>query len=399
VATAGATATAFTDALQVGLPGPQLSHRSSPAGPVYAGEVINYTWQFTNTTGVPLTSAVITASLPVSVTLVPGSITGGGAAETGQVRWTLAAIAPDQSVEESFAVQVGPDAAPVSGEPGQLLSELRLTAAEIAPAWGPSAWNLAVLPAVAPAVSISRSDNNAILTWPHHPANIEGYEVWWSADPYFTPGDDGSDHVTIQPVGDSGSYTHAMGGSAGCTYFVVLGVDGKRAKSDSSNRVGVFNFMLYLPSVLDNGGFEGGDYAPTGSPTSWSRDAWEPSNTSMLWDNTVFRSGSKSVKITQSYENDARWVQTAAVQPNRSYRISGWIKTEQVASGAGANLGVYGTWDHTSGLFGTNDWTFVTTTVDSGANTQMIIACRLGYWSGISTGTMWCDDVALELLD
>jgi uncharacterized repeat protein (TIGR01451 family) len=142
VTTAGVTAAAFSDVLQVGLPGPRLDYRSSPAGPVHANEVVTYTLKFTNTTGVPLTSAVVTASLPSSVTLVSGSITGGGIKEAGHVRWALGVVAIDQAVEERFAVRVDPDAVPANGEPGRLLSDPRLTAAEIAPTWGPFAWNL-----------------------------------------------------------------------------------------------------------------------------------------------------------------------------------------------------------------------------------------------------------------
>jgi len=244
VATGGVAATAFTDLLQVGLPGPWLDYRASPAGPVHANETITYTARFTNTTGVPLTSAVVTASLPASVTLVAGSITGGGVEEAGQVRWTPGTIATDQSVEQHFVVRVNPDAVPADGEPGRLLSEPRLTAAETAPAWGPVAWNLTVLPAVVPTVTVSRSGSDIVLTWPHNPANIGGYEVWWSTDPYFTPGEAGTGHVAVQPVEGSGSYTHIADGGAISYFYVVLSVDGAKAKSAASNRVGMFNFAL-----------------------------------------------------------------------------------------------------------------------------------------------------------
>jgi len=100
------------------------------------------------------------------------------------------------------------------------------------------------LPAVAPTVSISRSSDSAVLTWPHHTANIGGYEVWCSANAYFTPNDLGSDHSVVQPVGANGTYTCTIGSGAADVAFVVLGVDGAKAKSATSNRVGVFNFAL-----------------------------------------------------------------------------------------------------------------------------------------------------------
>jgi len=65
---------------------------------------------------------------------------------------------------------------------------------------------------------------------------------------------------------------------------------------------------------------------------------------------------------------------------------------------AGANLGLFGTWDHTPGLFGSNDWTFVSMEFNSGSNTtEVTVACRLGYWSGTATGTVWCDDIELRV--
>jgi hypothetical protein len=97
-----------------------------------------------------------------------------------------------------------------------------------------------------------------------------------------------------------------------------------------------------------------------------------------------------------------RWIQTVPVNPNTEYELSGWIKTNNVVHGtgsivAGANIGLFGTYEHTLGLFGTNDWTFVSMTFNSGEISEITIACRLGYWSGTATGTMWCDDISLTL--
>jgi murein DD-endopeptidase MepM/ murein hydrolase activator NlpD len=156
-------------------------------------------------------------------------------------------------------------------------------------------------------------------------------------------------------------------------------------------------------SAYINGSFEDGSYAPDGNPTSWTRDAFLLPDVTMVWDNTQAVQGSKSVKIVADVPNDARWVQTVAVQPDTDYRLSGWIKTENVAHtsetvDAGANLSLYGTWDRTSGLFGTSDWTYVTLDFNSGSNTQVTIAARLGYWGGTTTGTAWFDDLRLEPL-
>jgi hypothetical protein len=156
-------------------------------------------------------------------------------------------------------------------------------------------------------------------------------------------------------------------------------------------------------NLLVNGSFEEGVYSSTGNPTGWTRDAWNPSSATLTWDNTQAILGSKSVKIMLAIPNDARWIQTVTVQPFTDYRLSGWIKTENVAHtaesvDAGANLSLYDTWTHSTGLFGTNDWTFVSLLFNSGSNIQVTVAARLGYWSGTTTGTAWFDDLRLELL-
>ena len=153
---------------------------------------------------------------------------------------------------------------------------------------------------------------------------------------------------------------------------------------------------LPVSNVLLNGDFENGDYLPT----NWFPDSWA-SGAAFVWDNTQPHQGSKSVRISLATPNDARWIQSVTVQPNTEYRLSGWIKTENVAhsSGpvdAGANLSVYDTWDHTTGLIGTNGWTNVSMTLNTGSSSQIIVAARLGYWSGTTTGTAWFDELRLE---
>ena len=99
----------------------------------------------------------------------------------------------------------------------------------------------AVAPAVAPEVDIARTTGGAELTWTHITANANGYEVWWSTAPYFSPGAEGSDHATVTMP--PWTYTHT--GAPGVNYYyVVLGVNGVGQKSPISNRTGRFHFTL-----------------------------------------------------------------------------------------------------------------------------------------------------------
>jgi len=162
---------------------------------------------------------------------------------------------------------------------------------------------------------------------------------------------------------------------------------------DASTTIEVLSDNLLL-----NSGFEDGEL----SPTNWQTDSWI-SGAEFSWEDTQSYQGNKSVKISMTSLNDARWIQNVAVQPNTDYRLSGWIKTENVAHSsdlvdAGANLSVYGTYDYTAGIIGTNPWTYVNMTFNTGSSSQIVIAARLGYWYGITTGTAWFDELRLESL-
>jgi murein DD-endopeptidase MepM/ murein hydrolase activator NlpD len=152
---------------------------------------------------------------------------------------------------------------------------------------------------------------------------------------------------------------------------------------------------------LLNGGFEDGEEA---KPAAWSRDAWDSSAVEFIWDHDHAHSGSHSVKIVNTSRNDARWIQNVLVEPKTEYRLSGWIRTENVShsdewNDVGANLSLYGTYNHTEAMLGSNDWTYVSTTFNTGDDTEVTIAARLGHWGGTTTGTAWFDDLRVEPLD
>ncbi len=148
-------------------------------------------------------------------------------------------------------------------------------------------------------------------------------------------------------------------------------------------------------NLLKNSDFESG----TILPEYWYPDAWI-SGSEYIWDDTQAHLNSRSLKLSSPISNDVRWIQGVSVQPFTDYQLSGWIKTLDVAHSspidAGANICIYGTWEKTTGLFGTNDWTYVSMTFNSGDNTRIVIGARLGFWSGTTTGTAWFDEIKLK---
>jgi alpha-N-arabinofuranosidase len=144
-----------------------------------------------------------------------------------------------------------------------------------------------------------------------------------------------------------------------------------------------------------NGSFEQGDAS---SATGWKTAVFQRS--AEFGADTVAHTGSRSVRISSIAGGDAAWTAIAPVRPYARYRLSAWIKTDQVdaGTGMGALLNLHGLGrTHTEAVTGTHDWTRVALEFDTDGNDAVQINCLLGGW-GRSRGTAWFDDVALEML-
>lgn len=109
-------------------------------------------------------------------------------------------------------------------------------------------------------------------------------------------------------------------------------------------------------------------------------------------------SGNNCIKIVNSIANDSRIAQVVSVKPSTLYKISGWIKTENVSdTGRGAILSIYMMMVSTTELKGTNDWTYVEMYGRTGSNQQSLeFTAGLGGHGGESTGTAYFDDISVE---
>ena len=85
------------------------------------------------------------------------------------------------------------------------------------------------------------------------------------------------------------------------------------------------------------------------------------------------------------------------------YRMSVWVKTVGVgeeSGGVGANLSVLNTFERSRDYKGDNDWTYIEYYGKTAeAQTSFTVCMRLGFYSGINTGTVYFDDFQLEQLD
>jgi hypothetical protein len=111
----------------------------------------------------------------------------------------------------------------------------------------------------------------------------------------------------------------------------------------------------------------------------------------------VYSTGGISL-ATGTTLNDIAVTQEITLDPNKFYRLSAAVKTENVSGGAGANICIYGTWNRSESVMGTTDWHLITADVPPNS-AKVSFGCRLGYWGGVSTGKAYFDHLTIEELD
>ncbi len=152
-------------------------------------------------------------------------------------------------------------------------------------------------------------------------------------------------------------------------------------------------------NLLQNPGFESGSFAP-----GWEYYGDPPGAHSSI-DETVAHSGRFSAKVSFDGTEDVNYghiVQKVKVVPGATYRLSGYIKTENLTTDSGALLEVQSSqsWtilsEGTEVITGTHNWTYVERLFTVPPSTsEIIVILRRIAWAGPINGTMWFDDIAL----
>ncbi|MEA3367114.1 MAG: alpha-L-arabinofuranosidase C-terminal domain-containing protein [Planctomycetota bacterium] len=128
----------------------------------------------------------------------------------------------------------------------------------------------------------------------------------------------------------------------------------------------------------------------------WTSRAWQGEENGRWNVASPGKTGTRCLSIHSERGTDAAWSTTVTVEPNSFYRLSGWIKTEDVQGAVGALLNIQNMQHvRTTRVKGTSDWTRVSTVFRTAEATELEINCLFGGW-GKSTGRAWYDDVALE---
>ncbi len=151
-------------------------------------------------------------------------------------------------------------------------------------------------------------------------------------------------------------------------------------------------------NMVKNPSFEEGS---GGMPSEWQTRTYitNPGVTDFRQEGGNTHSGSKYATMVNNAENDAKFSQELSVKESRTYKISCWIKTENVGEkNKGANIGIEGKLETSPDIKGTNGkWEYVEmyAKTGQGINSMGIIAGIGGYGS-MNTGKASFDDVVVE---
>jgi hypothetical protein len=151
-------------------------------------------------------------------------------------------------------------------------------------------------------------------------------------------------------------------------------------------------------NYIFNGSFE---QLIDGSPANWVTHSYDKSSDAAVFkvetDNPQL--GEKYATITNNVPNDSRYIQTVLVEENKKYKLSCYIKTENVSEeGNGANLSIAGQQVTSKKIKGTtDDWEYVElyTVIESGVET-MKVTVGVGGYGALSTGKASFDNVLME---
>ena len=152
-------------------------------------------------------------------------------------------------------------------------------------------------------------------------------------------------------------------------------------------------------NLLANGNFSA---VEGGMPESWRKDMWlTDAGVSLL---TVDEDGydGACVTVTNVDENDARFAQTVAVEPDSLYRISGMIRAEDCdGDGYGATLSIDGAFVYSESVYDTDgEWEYVEFYGHTGpSQTALTVFARVGGYGQLSRGRASFDDIAVVPVD
>lgn len=154
-------------------------------------------------------------------------------------------------------------------------------------------------------------------------------------------------------------------------------------------------------NLIKNGSFED---VQNGVPTDWTIYSYttDEGASEFKIETDGAYSDSNCATIVNNVENDSRYIQTISAQPNKNYKLSCYIKGENIGdSGNGAVLSVEGQVSATNPLRNTDElWEYVDMYVKTGEGINSFnVTVGVGGYGAVSTGKASFDDVRAEEVD
>lgn len=162
--------------------------------------------------------------------------------------------------------------------------------------------------------------------------------------------------------------------------------------------VGATAFADDTANLLENPGFE--ELTNNGLPAGWYTDAYLKRDGISVFSCTGEAKTGRVAALVENLDmNDARFAQHVNVKPNTMYRLSGWVKVDDIPDmGRGANLSIEGVYVFSESIYDTDgDWKYIETYgLTDSDQAEVTVFVRLGGYSGESRGRAAFDDIALE---
>lgn len=270
-------------------------------------------------------------------------------------------------------------------------------------------------------LSTDNGDNppSVLLSWQDNSGNESGFIIDRAQDAAFTQNLRTGASIPVNVHIDVDDPYEPDSGSVALYYYRVRAyiagaTPADEVRSAFSNTVSINPSGGTQTNLLKNPGFETAGGAPS-ITTDWARVTYSTSTSALCAgntrDTTIKRTGNASYVIdcANSNGNDTRGYQSVFVQQNTNYRLSGWIKTQNVTNRQGGSIGANisvrrsDTWQLANGqpwitqnLTGTNDWTYREIVFNTGALGNIGINVSIGNFNNTASGIAWFDDIKLE---
>lgn len=193
------------------------------------------------------------------------------------------------------------------------------------------------------------------------------------------------------------------------TFTAVDGADGFQLYNYFLNSTGTAWFdglvLEETNNLLTNGGYEQVTAGTANGWTDYQSVGWSVWNaqgkSETTVDNLVYKEGAKSLRIGSAGESSRTTVgqRNIPVEPGKFYKLSQWIKTENITKGASMRIQLYDSNNvqvqliYTHSLSGTKDWTRIEKMIQV---PETAIRCQIENYYDLGTGTAWYDNIEFK---